>query len=126
MKKIIGLSFCFIVFCCINMSAALIPRAGHATWKGTTAVALLPVTTDFDIDNNPLEIQDEFYKIYVADETVYKVEINYSQWVAYGSPSSFIIEYPNGQTTTIYIPDYSPTSQGSGTYVPRVRLSEYF
>lgn len=125
MRKIISLLFCIMMFCSINMFAALVPKVGRATWVGTTAVANLPITTDFDINNNPIVIQDGFYKIYVADEIVYKVEIYYSQWLAYDSPSSFIIEYPDGKTTTIYIPDYSPSSQGGGAGQP-VKLSQYF
>ncbi|WP_321479984.1 hypothetical protein [uncultured Bacteroides sp.] len=124
MKKIIGLLFCFVVLCSIDVSAALIPRVGYASWNGTTATALLPITTDFNINNDPQIIQNEYYKIYIADNVVYKVEIFYGLWKSYDSPSYFVIEYQDGQTTTIHIADYSSSSRGSGNNGNPVKLQE--
>ncbi len=114
MKRNVMLSLCLILFFSTNLFAVLVPTSGYVSWNGTTGVVSLPVTIDFDYNDNPRIKQGAYFKLYIAQDIVYKVEVYYAAWLSNGSPSSFDILYVGGGKTTIHIPDYSTSSPANG------------
>lgn len=124
MKKNVVLFFTFLLFCCLNLSAVVVPDYGAVQWEPNSGVAsgLLPITMDFDKTDNPQVYHGGYFTLFLAQGVVYEVVVYHAAWYANGAPSSFDIVYPDGQTTTIHIPN-SPTTSGSGEAGKPVLLS---
>lgn len=105
MKKLKSLFlFLLVITICTTISASVfIPRSGYAYWHGSTAIANLLIPEDFDTNKDAYQIKGPYYKLYVAQDMVYQVDIYHSEWANNGAPSVLEIIYKNGKSTKITI-----------------------